>query len=793
MRVLVTVYLHDCRNHRLLANDTVTIHGLANNIQFAKTAVILPFHDCLEKESMNITTDSAVSDLVFDNFLKPYFADRYIPLHLGDIVSIEENRLKGSRNSKTNVSSNRQLEFKVMSLLGDQEEELSFGVIGPDTEIVYEGETLDRELYDTRELDLKKRSELGAYKYSSIGGYSKQLSEIRDLVDIALRFPEVYASVGVTAPKGILLCGPSGAGKTLVAKTIAAETNTHLVTINGPEIMSRVSGESEGNLKRLFEEAKNNAPSILFIDELDSIAAKRDKNGSGDVEKRIVSQLASLMDELNSDPSMKNVVVLAASSKPNSIDPSLRRFGRFEKEITLNVPDAAGRQDILRIRTEKMKMASGVELHSIGKETHGYVGGDLAQLVSEAGYDAIHEKSKDLTRLLRDPVIKSDTLLLDQDGSEVLAQEFLDSLNVNNRNFKNAMKKTNPVSLRENVVEIPNVSWESIGGLEGVKQELYETIRYPLQYGPLYEKFAMNPSRGVLFYGPPGCGKTMLAKAVANECGANFISIKGPELLTMWFGESEANVRDIFDKARAAAPCILFFDELDSIAKARGNALNGGSDVADRVINQILTEIDGIGSSSNKNVFIIGATNRPDVLDSAITRPGRLDQLVYIPLPDAGSRMKIFEANLKKTPLGDDININTLVNQTDGFSGADITEICQRAVKLAIREIVVGNVGDNIDMDTLNRAKLYQRHLVEALASARKSVGSVDLQRYADFADSMKVRLPNDLLDPITETKVNTCISKESGEGNTANAGNVVSGGGTTLDADSEFPDFGFE
>merc|ERR1719427_2433658 len=430
--------------------------------------------------------------------------------------------------------------------------------------------------------------------------------------------------------------------------------------------MSKLAGESESNLRKAFEEAEKNSPAIIFIDELDSIAPKREKT-NGEVERRIVSQLLTLMDGLKQ---RSHVIVMAATNRPNSIDPALRRFGRFDREVDIGIPDAVGRLEILRIHTKNMKLDEDVELEQIAQETHGYVGADLAALCSEAALQQIREKMD----------------LIDLED-ETIDAEVLDSLAVTMEDFRYAMGKSTPSAIRETVVEVPTVTWNDVGGLENVKTELQELVQYPVEHPEKFLKFGMTPSKGVLFYGPPGCGKTLLAKAIANECQANFISIKGPELLTMWFGESEANVRDVFDKARMAAPCVLFFDELDSIAKSRGGGSGGdGGGASDRVINQILTEMDGMGAK--KNVFIIGATNRPDIIDSAILRPGRLDQLIYIPLPDEPSRISILKANLRKTPISKEVDLGYLAKVTHGFSGADLTEICQRACKLAIRESI---------------------------------------------------------------------------------------------------------
>merc|ERR1712164_67452 len=470
-------------------------------------------------------------------------------------------------------------------------------------------------------------------------------------------------------PRGVLLYGPPGSGKTLMARAVANETGAFFFLINGPEIMSKMAGESEGNLRKAFEEAEKNAPAIIFIDEIDSIAPKRDK-ANGEVERRIVSQLLTLMDGLNQ---RAHVVVMAATNRPNSIDPALRRFGRFDREIDIGVPDETGRPQILSIHTRKMKLDEDVDLEKVAKLTHGYVGADLAQCCNEAALQCIRDKMD----------------IIDFEDDSIDA-EVMASMAVTQRNFDFAIEKGNPSALREMKVEVPNVTWADIGGLEKVKQELKETIQYPLDYPDKFDKFGLPPSKGILFYGPPGCGKTLLAKAVANECQANFISIKGPELLTMWFGESEANVREVFDKARSSAPCVLFFDELDSIAKARGGGGGDAGGAGDRVINQILTEMDGVGSK--KQVYIVGATNRPDILDPAITRPGRLDQLIYIPMPDLESRQSILKATLRKSPVSPDVPLDYLATHLDKFSGADITEICQRAAKYAIREAIANEV-----------------------------------------------------------------------------------------------------
>lgn len=636
---------------------------------------------------------------LYDVFLKGYFAN-LPPLRRGDTFIAQGGM--------------RAVEFKVTDIEGDDGGDMEYCIVGEHTEVHCDGEPLGRE-------DDDRLNDIG---YDDIGGCTRQLAQIRELVELPLRHPQLFRTIGIPPPRGVLMYGPPGSGKTMIAKAVAAETGANFFLINGPEIMSKLAGESESNLRKAFEQAEKNSPAIIFIDEIDSIAPKRDKAG-GEVEKRIVSQLLTLMDGIK--PS-SDVVVIAATNRPNVIDPALRRSGRFDRELDIGVPDDQGRLEVLRIKTRNMKLSKNCNLEALARDTHGYVGADIAQLCMEAAFQAIREKLH----------------LIDIDA-DVIDAEVLNSIEITNENFRHALTVTNPSALRENVVEVPNVSWDDVGGLEDVKRELYETVQYPIEHADKFEKFGMQSSKGVLFYGPPGCGKTMLAKAIANECGANFISIKGPELLTMWFGESEANVRDLFDKARAAAPCILFFDEMDSIAKARGSGA-GGSEAGDRVINQILTEIDGVGAK--KSVFVIGATNRPDILDNAVTRPGRLDQLIYIPLPDYKSRVNIFKANLRKSPIEPGVDIEQLAKATEGFSGADITEICQRAAKNAIREAVNADKqraqkiasGEMDAKAPLEDPVPYIRreHFEEAMSRARRSVSDNDIKQYEQFMAKMK-------------------------------------------------------
>ncbi|KAH6670234.1 cell division cycle protein [Verticillium dahliae] len=607
----------------------------------------------------------------------------------------------------------RQVEFKVVEV--DPPE---YGIVAQDTVIHCEGDPIERD---------EEENNLNEVGYDDIGGCRKQMAQIREMVELPLRHPQLFKSIGIKPPRGVLLYGPPGTGKTLMARAVANETGAFFFLINGPEIMSKMAGESESNLRKAFEEAEKNSPAIIFIDEIDSIAPKREKT-NGEVERRVVSQLLTLMDGMKA---RSNVVVMAATNRPNSIDPALRRFGRFDREVDIGIPDPTGRLEILQIHTKNMKLGDDVDLEQIASETHGYVGSDVAALCSEAAMQQIREKM--------------DLIDLDEDTIDA---EVLDSLGVTMENFRFALGVSNPSALREvAVVEVPNVRWEDIGGLESVKQDLKESVQYPVDHPEMFLKFGLSPSRGVLFYGPPGTGKTMLAKAVANECAANFISVKGPELLSMWFGESESNIRDIFDKARAAAPCVVFLDELDSIAKARGGSVGDAGGASDRVVNQLLTEMDGM--TSKKNVFVIGATNRPEQLDPALCRPGRLDSLIYVPLPDEEGRLGILSAQLRKTPVAADVDLNYIASKTHGFSGADLGFITQRAVKIAIKESIAFDIErvkareaageEAMDEDAEDPVpELTKRHFAEAMQLARKSVTDVEIRRYEAFNQQMK-------------------------------------------------------
>ena len=509
--------------------------------------------------------------------------------------------------------------------------------------------------------------------YDDIGGLGDAVRKIREMVELPLRHPELFKRLGVEAPKGVLLHGPPGTGKTMLAKAVAGETSSNFISIGGPEIVSKFYGESEGKLREIFKEAEENAPSIIFIDEIDSIAPKREEV-NGEEERRIVAQLLSLMDGLNS---RGKVVVIGATNRPNSIDEALRRPGRFDREIEIGIPDRDGRLEILEIHTRGMPLAEDVDLKWLADRTHGYSGADLSALTKEAAMAA-------LRRVLPDVDLEA----------EEIPREVLNSISVTKDDFRNALKDMQPSTMREVLIEKPNVKWEDIGALEDAKQELKEAVEWPLKFGKVFDHMNAKPPKGILLYGPPGTGKTMLAKAVATESEANFIAVKGPEFLNKWVGESEKAVRETFRKARQASPCVIFMDEIDSIAPERGSG-NGDSNVTERVISQMLTEMDGLESLNN--VVVIAATNRPDIMDPALLRPGRFDKSIYIGPPDKESRRAIFGIHTKGRPLADDVDLDDLAERTDGCTGADIAAICNEAVMNAVRELVSSNPNPSDD------------------------------------------------------------------------------------------------
>ena len=521
--------------------------------------------------------------------------------------------------------------------------------------------------------------------YDELGGLKSEVQKIREMIELPMRHPELFEKIGVEAPKGVLLYGPPGTGKTLLAKAVAGETNAHFISISGPEIMGKHYGESEERIREIFTQAEENSPSIVFIDEIDSIAPKRDEV-SGELEKRIVSQLLTLMDGMKS---RGNVVVIAATNRPDSIDPALRRPGRFDREIEIGIPDDEGRFDILSIHTRGMPIDDKVDLKQISKTTHGFVGADLEILSKEAAM-------KSLRRIL--PEIDYD--------EEKISSEILEKIQITSDDFRDALKEVSPSALREVQVQVPNVSWDDVGGLENLKEELKEAVEWPIKYKDAYDYVNVESPKGILLDGPPGTGKTLIAKALAKMTDSNFISIKGPELLSKWVGESERGIREIFRKARQAAPCIIFLDEVDALVPRRGSG-GSNSHVTENVVSQILTEIDGLEELNN--VLIIAATNRLDIVDEAFLRPGRFDRIIKVPNPDEKGRQHIFEIHTKSKPLASDAKISEIVKLTDNFSGAEIAAVTNRAAIAALRRYVSGK------SKNVKEIRITQHDLIDAV------------------------------------------------------------------------------
>lgn len=514
-------------------------------------------------------------------------------------------------------------------------------------------------IIDIKSTPQKVSSGAPAVRYEDIGGLRDEIARVRELIELPMKHPELFEKLGIQPPKGVLLYGPPGTGKTLLAKAVASETNCHFIPIAGPEIMDKFYGESERKLRDIFDEAQENAPSIIFIDEVDSIAPKREET-KGEVERRVVAQLLALMDGLMA---RGNVIVIAATNREDALDPALRRPGRFDREIEIGVPDKKGRKEVLQIHTRGMPLKDDVDLDEIASVTHGFVGADLSAIAREAAMSA-----------LRGILPKID---LEKDEIPV---DVLETLNVNRKDFTEALKVIEPSALREVLVEIPDVKWDDIGGLSDVKNNIKEMIEWPLKHPESYRKVGITPPKGVLLFGPPGCGKTLLAKAIASESEANFIAVKGPELLSKWVGESEKGIREVFKKARQTAPTIILFDEIDAIAPRRG--MHSGSHVTETVVNQLLTELDGIESLDN--VMIVATTNRHDMLDPSIIRPGRIDAMLLVPAPDLGARLEVLKIHTKDMPLKD-VNLEDIAKRCENFSGADLEGVCREAGLNALR------------------------------------------------------------------------------------------------------------
>jgi transitional endoplasmic reticulum ATPase len=631
----------------------------------------------------------------------------------GDIVA-----LGGTKRRRTTMTNSPHVEdiFSILdeSMMGFGMGDIKFIVVDTNPKgaclIAHNSEVV----FNPEAVELKDVEKAPEVTYEDIGGLSEEIKKIREMVELPLKHPEVFERLGIDAPKGVLLHGPPGTGKTLLAKAVAAETNSNFISINGPEIMSKYYGQSEENLRKKFDDAEKNAPSIIFIDEIDAIATKREET-KGEVERRVVAQLLALMDGLQS---RGKVVVIAATNMPHALDPALRRPGRFDREIEIGVPSKEGRLNILKIHTRNMPLAKNVNLKELARITHGFVGADISALAKEAAMIV-------LRRVLPE---------LQLEKEEAIPKESLEKLRITQQDFIDALKVVRPSAMREVLVEVPNVHWEDIGGLEVVKQELKEAVEWPIKNPEAFIRLGVRPPKGVLLYGPPGTGKTLLAKAVANESEANFILVKGPELLSMWVGESERGVRKVFERARQTSPTIIFFDEIDAIAPRRGASAD--SHVTERVVNQLLTEVDGL--EELHNIVVIGATNRPDILDTALLRPGRFDRVVMVGAPDEKTRNGIFKIHAKGMPLSPDVNIEELAKKTDGYAGADIEAVCREAAILSLRKDIKSKTVTKTDFE-------------EALAKVRPSITKEIEQAYADLKDQftkargkeMKAEKPN--------------------------------------------------
>jgi transitional endoplasmic reticulum ATPase len=545
--------------------------------------------------------------------------------------------------------------------------------------------------------------------YEDIGGLSDEIKKIREMVEIPIKHPEIFQKLGIEPPKGVLLHGPPGTGKTLLAKAVANESEANFILLNGPEVMSKFYGESEKKIRQIFEDAEKNSPSIIFIDEIDAIAPKRE-DVSGEVERRVVSQILTMMDGLKS---RGRVIVIGATNRVNAIDPALRRPGRFDREIEINVPSKEGRLSVLKIHTRDIPLTKDVNLNELASKTHGFVGADLEALAKEAAMN----------------VLRKFLPQLKLDGEEQIPQDILSKLVVTQNDFMEALKVVRPSAMREVLVETPNVDWDSVGGLEQIKQELNEAVEWPIKYPESFERMGIRPSRGILLYGPPGTGKTLLAKAVAKESEANFIQIKGPSLLSMWVGKSEEGVRKIFERARQVSPCVIFFDEIDSLAGKRG--VETGTKVTERVLNQLLAEMDGLENLND--VLIIGATNRPDLLDPALLRPGRFDKILLINAPEKEGRKTILDIHTKKMPLGSSKKIYSekerealleeFAQRTEGYTGADLESLSREAAMLSLRESIDSKI-------------VQKKHFEEAIQKIKPSVTKSTIDVYKKIEDN---------------------------------------------------------
>lgn len=671
--------------------------GIGEGVRIAKADV---------KEAKSVTIAPARKGIIIHmggNLLKQNLLMR--PLVTGDII-IPNPIVQDRRSQTTLFEQFFGVEFGDFLFTPFGEEK--FVVVATEPKgVVRVTRSTDVELLPqaTRPLEEEKIPEV---TYEDLGGLHEEVKKVREMIELPLKHPELFERLGIEPPKGILLHGPPGTGKTLLAKAVANESGARFFVINGPEVMSKFYGESEENLRKVFEQADKNAPSIIFIDEIDSIAPKREEV-KGEVEKRVVSQLLTLLDGLKS---RGKIVVIGATNIPNSLDPALRRPGRFDREIELGVPNKDGRKEILQIHIRGMPLAKNVDVQEIADVTYGYVGADLSALCKEAAMHALRRVLPDISAIKEDKPIP---------------QDVLKKLIVRKEDFDHAMKMVEPSAMREVMIEVPKVTWNDIGGLDEVKSLLKETVEWPLKYPDSFKRLGIKPPTGVLLYGPPGTGKTLLAKAVANESGANFISVKGPELLSMWVGESEKHVREVFRRAKQVAPCIVFFDEVDALVPKRGS--NADSSVTERVVSQLLAEISGL--EDLHGVVVISSTNRPDILDPALLRPGRLDRQILVPTPDEKSRLAIFSVHTKAMPIDDNVDIEKLAKETAGYSGADIEALCREAALYAMRE--------DINSDIVRRT-----HFEKALREIKPSLTEEMNQFYQSVLNRRKQQLLED-------------------------------------------------
>jgi len=677
--------------------DIIRIDGLVRRNVGAGIGDLIKVRKADVKEAKHVVVAPAQSGITLHmhpEFLKKNLYMR--PMTKGDIF------VPSSVVSRRSVDPFEEI-FKSFGI--DVEMMTPFGSFGSEVKMIVIKTVPDGivRITEDTEIEIKpqtvkiEETKLPTVTYEDIGGLHEEIKKVREMIELPLKHPELFERLGVEPPKGVLLHGPPGTGKTLLAKAVANEAGAHFISLAGPEIMSKWYGQSEENLRKVFDEAQKNAPSIIFIDEIDSLAPKREET-HGEVERRVVSQLLTLMDGLES---RGKVIVIAATNRVNALDPALRRPGRFDREIEIGVPNKEGRKEVLEIHTRHMPLSRDVNLDELAEVTYGFVGADLEALCKEAAMHVLRRVIPEMSGL---------------EENKEIPEEILKKLKVTKKDFEYAMKIVQPSAMREVLVEVPKVTWNDVGGLKEVKDKLKESVEWPLKHPDSFERMGIKPARGILLYGPPGTGKTLLAKAVANESNSNFISIKGPELLSKWVGESERLVREIFKKAKQVSPSIIFFDEIDSLATAR-NISSSSNRVGERVVSQLLGEISGLEELND--VVVIAATNRPDMIDPALLRPGRFDRQILVPAPDEKSRIKIFEIHTKKMPLYK-VNLKKLAKMTEGYSGADIEAICREAALNAMRE-------------DIKAKKVTMKHFEKALKEITPSITKEMIKYYKEI------------------------------------------------------------